>query len=322
MANKFSFERSEQGPVNYITLSKFERKTTEPNLIFWQELLASGLFDCMPVAIFLFDNDFKLLSCNRLSVESIRLYTSYKPSQALGMRLVDYMPGTECHVHNCMEEMERLHKTEWRIHDQPIKIKKENACWTTYWDTRCSALYDSAGRHKAYLVCSIDTTERYLSRNASQHDSGYGFDDYMSTIEGLRSTVKTLIDIKSDDRKELEKSFYLNAQHGLVPYIEKLKTSKLSNEQKLYVDMIEANLQNILSPLNKNLSSAYRKFTPTEIRIAELIKEGRQSKDISSLLHVSKECIDFHRNNIRKKLGLSNKQINLRSFLWSLSSLD
>ncbi|MBA4391904.1 MAG: helix-turn-helix transcriptional regulator, partial [Syntrophus sp. (in: bacteria)] len=49
-----------------------------------------------------------------------------------------------------------------------------------------------------------------------------------------------------------------------------------------------------------------------------LIKNGKRTKEIGELLHMSSGAINFHRNNIRKKLGLNNEKMNLRSYLMSL----
>ena len=65
------------------------------------------------------------------------------------------------------------------------------------------------------------------------------------------------------------------------------------------------------------ISSMYYDLTPTEIQVAALIKEGKTTKDIANMLNKSPHAINFHRNNIRKKIGLQNKKTNLRSYLLS-----
>ena len=60
------------------------------------------------------------------------------------------------------------------------------------------------------------------------------------------------------------------------------------------------------------------KLTPREIEICNMIKSGLTTKEISNFLNSSSQTIDKHRKNIRKKLGLTQRYINLTSFLQSL----
>lgn len=84
------------------------------------------------------------------------------------------------------------------------------------------------------------------------------------------------------------------------------------------IDILELGLNNILSPFSKKLSDPMVSLTPTEIHIADLVRYGKSNKEISEILNSSTHTISRHRENIRKKLGLKNKKINLRSFLSSL----
>ena len=57
------------------------------------------------------------------------------------------------------------------------------------------------------------------------------------------------------------------------------------------------------------------KLTSREIQVASCIFNGYTSKEIADKQCVSVACIEFHRNNIREKLGIKNTGINLFSFL-------
>ncbi len=56
-------------------------------------------------------------------------------------------------------------------------------------------------------------------------------------------------------------------------------------------------------------------LTPAEIQIANLIKLGKVNKEIAEIKNLSSRTIEFHRNNIRKKIGIKNKKVNLRTYL-------
>jgi len=105
----------------------------------------------------------------------------------------------------------------------------------------------------------------------------------------------------------------------VLPYVQTLKDTRLDAKQMAYVSIIESHLNNIVSPFLRKLSSKYLSLTPREIQVAGLIKEGKTTKEIAELLNVSTRAVEFHRDNIRTKLGLKNKKANLRSYLLSLA---
>ena len=76
----------------------------------------------------------------------------------------------------------------------------------------------------------------------------------------------------------------------------------------------------MVSQFSKTVFSKYIDFTPTEIRIADFIKDGKNTKAIAGLLNLSPSSIQWHRKNIRKKLGLTDTRINLFTFLNSFKN--
>jgi DNA-binding CsgD family transcriptional regulator len=96
-----------------------------------------------------------------------------------------------------------------------------------------------------------------------------------------------------------------------------LNKTALNTRQQTLIRILESNLDNIVSPFITRLSSRYVKFTPMEIRVANLIKEGKTNKEIGELLSISKNTVLFHRHHIRRKLKITKTSQNLRSKLLS-----
>ena len=136
-------------------------------------------------------------------------------------------------------------------------------------------------------------------------------------LEEANAALKVLLKHREEDRKELEEKLVSNVKQLVFPHLEKLKKGRLDPSLRPAVEFVEANLKEILSPFLNNLRSY--NFSPRQLEIIALIKEGRTTKDIAEFLHVSKDTIDKQRFLIRKKLNLNKQKANLRSFLLSLA---
>jgi PAS domain S-box-containing protein len=136
-------------------------------------------------------------------------------------------------------------------------------------------------------------------------------------LEEVNTALKVLLKQREDDKKELGENVLSNVKELISPYLDRLKKSRLNTNQKTLINILESNLGNMISPFISTVSSKYFNLTPMEVRVANLVKEGKTNKEIAELLCISKNTILFHRYNIRSKLGLKNKKINLRSHLLS-----
>jgi DNA-binding CsgD family transcriptional regulator len=136
-------------------------------------------------------------------------------------------------------------------------------------------------------------------------------------LEEVNTALKVLLKQRDQDKHELGENVLSNVKELVNPYLERLKKSRLSTDQATLVSILEANLNNIVSPFISKLSSKYFKLTPMEIRVANLIKAGRTSSEIAEMLFLSKNTVLFHRYNIRTKLGIKNTKTNLASHLLS-----
>jgi DNA-binding CsgD family transcriptional regulator len=137
-------------------------------------------------------------------------------------------------------------------------------------------------------------------------------------LEEANTALTVLLKRREEDRAELEEKVIHNVRELILPYIANLKITDIDSHQSNQLKILERNINEIISPFLRTLSTKYPNLTPTEIKIITFIKEGRTTKEMAELLNASARTVEVHRDNIRKKLGLKNRKANLRSHLLSL----
>ena len=136
-----------------------------------------------------------------------------------------------------------------------------------------------------------------------------------TSLMEANTALKVLLKHREEDKKELEEKVLANVQQLVMPHVKKLKKGALDPIQHMSIGFIESSLDEILSPFLHTMQAF--NFTPRELEVATLVREGKTTKDIASLLNVSKDAVDLLRFQIRKKLGLNKVKINLQSYLKS-----
>ena len=134
-------------------------------------------------------------------------------------------------------------------------------------------------------------------------------------LEEMNTALHVLLKKREEDRLEMEEKIFLNVKQLVKPYIEKLKKSMDGETQKTLFDILESNLGSITSAFSKDLYFRYQSLTPSEMQIAGLITEGKSTKEIAELMGVSGRTVESHRKNLRNKMGLKGKKLNLRTTL-------
>jgi PAS domain S-box-containing protein len=172
---------------------------------------------------------------------------------------------------------------------------------------------------KRTVMSLLDITERKMAEEVLKKRE-QELQLKSQSLEEANTALKVLLKHREEDKAILEEQVLANVKKLVLPYLEKLKGPRLDSSQRVHIEIIEAHLNDIVSPFLRNLSSAYLSLTPREIEVATLVKEGKATKEITKLLNISTTAVDFHRKNLRSKFGIKSKKTNLRSFLTSLYS--
>jgi len=118
------------------------------------------------------------------------------------------------------------------------------------------------------------------------------------------------------EKQEIRRDIKTNAEKILIPILQALAL-QLPPSQKKYVEMLQTNLEEITSPFISHLANSYHSLTPTEIAICNMIRNGLRTKEIAQIRGVSVATINRHREHIRRKLEITNSDVNLATYLQS-----
>ena len=136
-------------------------------------------------------------------------------------------------------------------------------------------------------------------------------------LEAKNIALREVLSQIEDEKKALKLQIAANIDRVILPAIQRLREN-CGDRLKKHVDNLESSLKTISAPFIEQLRNNYSQLTPRELEICRMIKNGMMSKEISEILNVSILTVHKHREMIRKKLGIKNKNVNLSSFLQSL----
>jgi len=137
-------------------------------------------------------------------------------------------------------------------------------------------------------------------------------------LEAFNVTLRTHLEQREADRTEIERRIMANVDDLIMPCVERLKGTALPKPAHQLVLNLQENLRALTSPFTREMK-AKAHLTATELQIADYIKKGKSSKQIGALMRLSPGTVDFHRNQIRKKLNIRGEKVSLQAYLLNQS---
>jgi PAS domain S-box-containing protein len=273
------------------------------------ELRYRNLIEFLPDAVLVADAE-TILFANPAAAQ---LVGAAQPDELVGRRLLElFHPDS----HPAMNARTRQALQE-RIPGPPEhrKIVRLNA---QILDVETAVTPITFDGQPCVLRVNRDITARVRAEEAL-HQKDHEISLQLKKIEKLNAALTTLLEHREQESQRQMESIRATLDKLILPYLENLQTTRLDEDQRILVEVMAANLANIASSFARQLESWKTKLTPTEIQVADLLRQGKRTKAIATLLKVSPSAIAFHRNNIRAKLGLTRKPMNLVSYLRVMS---
>ncbi len=270
--------------------------------------LESSILDATPHAIFILQER-RIIFAN----DAVEAVFGWKPEELIGKSTKILYPTDEDfqrlgrRAYTALERRRNFMEPEY-----PCRRKDGKDITCRINGSRIGKLL----RNRRVVVTYEDITEKKKAERAL-HERQKQLEIQAIDLEKVNTALNVLLKKREEDKKKLEENILSNVKELIVPCVGMIRKGKVNNETIQYVDLIESNLNEIVSPFIRTLSSRYLKLTPKEILVASFLKNGKSTKEIAQMLNTSIRGVEFHRENIRLKLGLKNKKENLRSYLLS-----
>ena len=160
-------------------------------------------------------------------------------------------------------------------------------------------------RLEAALQQSLDQLEQRVARRTRD-------------LEEANTALRVLIANAEKSKRDHDDQILREINTLIVPHLSNLRRFVDADDAaRECLELVESSLKSLTSTLSSKIAMAFEPLTSTEVEIAQLIMRGKTSKEIARTLARAKTTIDFHRGNIRTKLGLKHRE-NLRAYLLSI----
>ena len=175
-------------------------------------------------------------------------------------------------------------------------------------------LRDEHGKMTGTLSAGSDVTEHIRTEKRLEL-SMQELDRQRTALEEKNIALRELIGQVELEKTRMKEDITATANEVILPLLAKMR---LKGASRKYIGLLKRHLGDLASPYARKITQSRLGLSPREIEICDMLKGGVSSKDIAELLGISHETVEKHRRHIRKKLGISKKNINLVSYLQSM----
>ena len=133
-------------------------------------------------------------------------------------------------------------------------------------------------------------------------------------LRDANTTLKYLLREIEREKDQVGQTMLMNIEKLVLPNLDRMVGAPLPKQEVLR-KTISRNLLDIARPLVGGSLDVYRMLTPTELQLVNLIRQGKNNKETADELNISVQTVSTHRRNIRKKLNITGKNINLTTFV-------
>lgn len=160
----------------------------------------------------------------------------------------------------------------------------------------------------------VSTALQQMKNDGELRDAHKLLRSQHQALEETNIALRTVLSRLEDEKREIRNGMMVNIQKIIMPIIFELELA-VTGVPRSYVTLLRQSLQEITSPFLAELSRDHQALAPVELAIATMIRNGLATKEIARLRGIAPGTVRRHRENIRRKLGLTHRKANLVTFL-------
>ena len=159
-------------------------------------------------------------------------------------------------------------------------------------------------KHRNYLERLVEARTTELNKQKT-------------ALERKNIALREVIGQIEFEKNKIKGNILSNVDELIMPLLNEYKAKGSSDDK--FIDVIMKHLEEITSSFGCKITDNYLQLSRREIEVCNLVEKGSTNKEIAKILSLSIQTVESYRQNIRKKLGLAKKKLNLATYLRNLS---
>ncbi len=266
-----------------------------------------SILDSSPDAITVTDAEAVIVDCNQATLDNLG-YASKE--ELVGKSALETIAKKD---HKRAMKNLAITSEKGAVHNIEYEIVRKDG-QTFPANISASVIKDSTGEMGGFVAIAQDITQRKQAESALKESEALLREQKLALEQKNIALGEIIAQIEIEKRK-IKDDIALNASTVLLPILERFKSDETTQK---YVTLLRNHIEGLTSSFGGKMREMGTRLTSREMEICTMIKGGLSNKDIAQLLNISDQTVEGHRKKIRKKLDLTNKQINLTAYLRGL----
>jgi PAS domain S-box-containing protein len=307
LEKKVNERTAELNEANLLMMNEIEERKRIETALRRNEEKLSGILESSPDAISMTDEKAVILECNQATLD---LHGYSRKEEILGMEAYALIAPQD--RSRAIQNLRRTIKYGVIMNVEYSFLKKDGTQIPA--ELSASVIKGKSGEIIGFVAVVKDISERKRAENALLASKSL-LKMKTEELEQKNIALKEIVAQIEMEKRRMREDIKTNVSAVVSPILENLGRNA---ETKIYVGLLKYHLERLTSGFGTRITDKEIGLTPREIEICNMIKGGLSSKEIAQLLNISLTTVERHRKNIRKKLNITNQNVNLSGYLQGL----